>query len=104
MIVKTTQEQLDTPIAELEGWGLRVRAANAIADLGYLRVCDLAGVDQQTIRSKVDGRKLPDSDLDDLAVALRKFLAGEPPMATDTVNLKAAVRDALDYARDTSGG
>ena len=74
-----TQEQLDTPIVDLQRWGLSLRIIGAIGDTDIQYVGDLQRV------SVDDLIVIPGLSIDgirSMAAVLARFLDGEPPTKT----------------------
>lgn len=73
-----TQAMMNTPIAELEGWGASVRVLNALYRFGYRKVGHLEGATVKSIFGNVDRRCATASEIDRFRKALGLFLGGWP--------------------------
>lgn len=75
----TNAEKLDTPIAELQRWGLPTRILEALDEVGVIYVRHLVGA---TKRDLLLLKNISDGACDALANALGAFLTDEPPTKT----------------------
>jgi hypothetical protein len=74
----TREELLDTPIAELEGWGVEPHTVSILEEaLGAIYIRDLVSyTPREFIRCKGAGPR----SLDSLQAGLRSYAAGDPPL------------------------
>lgn len=76
-----SKDQLETPIAQLEYWGLNVKIINWLEKHDLLYIRDLQGKSRNYFRGMTRtayDRSIAFAYADELAKALRKFLANEP--------------------------
>lgn len=80
-MAKFTSEQLDTPLAELEIYGLSYRTCGLLEEgFGLLYVKDLGTVTEKKL---LEGRLIGMGVVEEIRRALGNFLAGKPVKTVD---------------------
>jgi len=75
MDVRLTNEQLNTPLAELELYGMSVREINALDELGCIYIKDLEGVEASDL---LEVPNIGTSLTYNTQQSLRRFIKGKP--------------------------